>query len=102
MKSAADLLLFNTTLNVYTENRFMDPFDNVKIEVGLNLSYPFEKVKSGMKAERISHFQKFENKIQNRSLITQIFPASFSFMKNRNPRYNNPHRWLMTRPWRLA
>ncbi|VDK83486.1 unnamed protein product [Litomosoides sigmodontis] len=33
LQSAADLLLFNTNLNVYTENRFMDPFDNVKIEL---------------------------------------------------------------------
>ncbi|EJW73997.1 hypothetical protein WUBG_15095, partial [Wuchereria bancrofti] len=33
LQSAADLLLFNTTLNVYTDDRFIDPFDNVKIEL---------------------------------------------------------------------
>ncbi|KAL3995612.1 WAHD domain of WASH complex family protein [Acanthocheilonema viteae] len=33
LQSAADFLLFNTTLNVYTDRRFLDPFDNVKIEL---------------------------------------------------------------------
>ncbi|VDO13120.1 unnamed protein product [Brugia timori] len=33
LQSVADLLLFNTTLNVYTDDRFMDPFDNVKVEL---------------------------------------------------------------------
>ncbi|MCP9263951.1 hypothetical protein DINM_007309 [Dirofilaria immitis] len=33
LQSVADLLLFNTTLNVYTDDRFMDPFNNVKTEL---------------------------------------------------------------------
>uniref|UniRef100_A0A0R3S2X7 WASH_WAHD domain-containing protein n=1 Tax=Elaeophora elaphi TaxID=1147741 RepID=A0A0R3S2X7_9BILA len=33
LQSAADLLLFNTSLNVYADDRFMDPFNNVKIEL---------------------------------------------------------------------